>query len=165
VVEDDAQDGPDHVDAHRSPGYVVSAYTKRNAVVHTFYNTMSMLRTIEDLLGMNHLGMNDANSDPMSDVFMKDPDLTPYTAVLPGSLCEAPVDPALIPECHQSSIPRSRPLKSLHDGKWWANATRGFNFKHPDDLDSAAFNRVLWRGVMGEEKPYPVDRRIRADAE
>ena len=165
VVEDDAQDGPDHVDAHRSPGYVISAYTKRNSVVHTFYNTMNMLRTIEDLLGMNHLGMNDANSDPMSDVFSKDPDLAPYTAVLPGSLCELPVNPDLIPECHQAAIPRSRPLKSLHDGRWWANATRNFDFKRPDDLDSAAFNRILWRGVMGEEKPYPVDRRLSADSE
>jgi len=157
VVEDDAQDGPDHVDAHRSPGYVISAYTKRNAVVHTFYNTMNMLRTIEDLLGMDHLGMNDANSDPMIDVFNPEPDLTPYTAVLPGSLCQAPVDPALIPECKEAFIPRTRPVLSLHDGPWWANATRHFNFRRPDDLDSAAFNRVLWRGTMGE-KPYPGDR-------
>jgi DNA-binding beta-propeller fold protein YncE len=113
---------------------------------------------------MDHLGMNDANSDPMSDLFTKDPDLTPYAAVLPGSLCEPPVNLDLIPECHQTSIPRTSSLKSLHDGKWWANATRNFNFKRPDDLDSAAFNRVLWRGVMGE-KPYPVDRRSGADAE
>ena len=163
VVEDDAQDGPDHVDAHRSPGFVISAYTKRNAVVHTFYNTMSMLRTMEDLLGMNHLGMNDANSEPMSDVFMTRPDLTPYTAVLPGSLCQPPVASDLIPECKQASVPRTLPLKSLHDGTWWANATRNFNFKRPDDLDSAAFNRLLWRGVIGE-KPYPA-RRKKGDAD
>jgi YVTN family beta-propeller protein len=158
VVEDDAQDGPDHVDAHRSPGYVISAYTKRNTVIHTFYNTMNMLRTIEDLLGINHLGMNDANADPMTDVFSRDPDLSAYTAVLPGSLCQSPVDPALIPECQQASIPRTRTLTSLHDGHWWANATHNFNFKRPDDLDSAAFNRVLWRGIMGE-KPYPGDTK------
>ena len=163
VVEDDAQDGPDHVDAHRSPGYVISAYTKRNAVVHTFYNTMNMLRTIEDLLGMNHLGMNDANSDPMADVFTTEPDLTPYTAVLPGSLCQPPVDPDLIPECQQASVPRTRPLKSLHDGEWWANATRNFDFRHPDDLDPAVFNRLLWRGIMGD-RAYPTDRKETADA-
>jgi YVTN family beta-propeller protein len=157
VVEDDAQDGPDHVDAHRAPAYVISAYTKRHEVIHTFYNTMNVLRTIEDLLRMNHLGMNDANSDPMEDVFTTSPDLTSYTAVLPGSLCQPPVSPDLIPECRQASVPRTRSVKSLHDGSWWANATRTFDFRRPDDLDSAAFNRVLWRGIMGE-KPYP-DRR------
>jgi len=124
---------------------------------------MNMLRTIEDLLGMDHLGMNDANSDPMVDVFTPEPDLAPYAAVLPGSLCEQPVDPALIPECQQASIPRTPWLRSLHDGQWWANATRDFNFRHPDDLDSAAFNRVLWRGVMGE-KPYPGDSKKPSEA-
>lgn len=158
VVEDDAQDGPDHVDAHRSPAFVMSAYTRRHALVHRFYNTMNVLRTIEDLLGMNHLGMNDANSDPMSEAFTTKPDLTPYTAVLPGSLCQPPVASDLIPECQQASIPRTPSLKSLHDGKWWADATSTFSFRRPDDLDSAAFNRVLWRGVMGE-KPYPVRRK------
>jgi YVTN family beta-propeller protein len=155
VVEDDAQDGPDHVDAHRSPGYVISAYTQRNAVVHTFYNTINMLRTIEDLLGMNHLGMNDANADPMADVFTTKPNLAPYTAIIPGSLCAPPVDPALVPACQQASVPRTPAVPSLHDGTWWANATRNFNFKQPDAVDSAAFNRVLWRGVMGDDKPYP----------
>jgi len=90
VVENDAQDGPDHVDAHRSPGYVISAYTKRNSVVHTFYNTLNMIRTLEDLLGMNHLGMNDANSEPMADVFTTEPNLSPYTALLPGAYTPLP---------------------------------------------------------------------------
>jgi DNA-binding beta-propeller fold protein YncE len=133
---------------------VISAYTKRNAVVHTFYNTLNMFRTMEDLLGMNHLGMNDANSDPMSDLFTTKLDLTPYTAVLPGSLCQPPVGPDLIPECHQASVPRTPAVSSLHDGAWWAKATRDFNFRQPDAVDAAAFNRVLWRGTMGE-KPYP----------
>ncbi len=163
VVEDDAQDGPDHVDAHRSPAYAISAYTKRNAVVHTFYNTLNMIRTIEDMLGMKPLGMNDANSDPMSDVFTPTPDLTPYTAVLPGSLCEPPVNPDLIPECHQATVPRTPEVRSRHDGTWWAKATQDFNFKQPDALNSAAFNRVLWRGTVGD-KPYPT-RRSREDDE
>jgi DNA-binding beta-propeller fold protein YncE len=156
VVEDDAQDGPDHVDAHRSPGYVISAYTKRHAVVHKFYNTINMLRTIEDLLGMNHLGMNDANADPMSDVFDIHADLTPYEPVLPGSLCQPPVSPNLIPECNGSSVLRTRAMPSLHDGVWWAKATEQFNFKRPDALDAGAFNRLLWRGIKGEDQPYPV---------
>jgi YVTN family beta-propeller protein len=155
VVEDDAQDGPDHVDAHRSPGYVISAYTKRNAVVHKFYNTISMLRTIEDFLGMRHLAMNDANAEPMSDVFTAEVDLTPYTPVIPGSLCQAPVNPDLIPECSDASVLRTKAMPTLHDGAWWAKSTRQFNFKRPDGLDASAFNHLLWRGIKGESKPYP----------
>ena len=163
VVEDDAQDGPDHVDAHRAPAFAISAYTKRNTVIHTFYNTMNVLRTIEDLLGLNHLGMNDANSDPMADVFMTKPDLSSYTAILPGSLCTPPVHADLIPECQQASVPRTPAIQSLHDGAWWENATRNFNFRRPDALDTAVFNRLLWHGVMGD-KPYP-STRAHNDAE
>jgi DNA-binding beta-propeller fold protein YncE len=112
---------------------------------------------------MKSLGMFDANSDPMSDVFTSKPNLTPYTAVLPGILCAPPVNPDLIPECQLASVPRTKALPSLHDGTWWAKATRGFNFRQPDALDSAAFNRVLWHGTMGD-KPYPV-RRAREDDE
>jgi DNA-binding beta-propeller fold protein YncE len=155
VVEDDAQVGPDHVDAHRSPGYIISAYTKRHAVVHTFYNTIRMLRTIEDLLGMEHLGMNDANAEPMSDVFNTQPDLTPYIPVLPGSLCLAPVSPDLIPECKDSSVLRTQTVPSLHNGAWWAKAAKQFNFKRPDALNAAAFNHLLWPGIKGEGVPYP----------
>ena len=165
VVEDDAQDGPDHVDAHRSPAFVISAYTKRNTVVHTFYNTMNVLRTIEDLLGLNHLGMNDANSDPMADLFMTVPDLTPYAAVLPGSLCAPPVASDLVPECQRASVQRTPAVKSLHDGAWWAKATQDFDFRRPDAIDSAVFNRLLWRGVMGDDKPYPTARSHQDDEE
>lgn len=145
------------MDAHRSPAFVISAYTKRSTVVHKFYNTINMIRTIEDLLGMNYLGMNDANSDPMSDVFTTRANLTPYNMVVPGSLCAPPVDPGLVPECHEASVPRTPAVTSLHDGEWWANATKNFNFKEPDALDAAAFNRVLWEGMMGS-RPYPAGR-------
>jgi len=156
VVEDDAQDGPDHVDAHRSPGYVISAYTKRHAVVHTFYNTINMIRTIEDFLGMNYLGMNDANAVPMSEVFNTEADLTPYTPVVTGSLCQPPVDPKLIPECQDPTAAKTPAMPSLHDGAWWAKATKQYHFSRPDALDAAAFNRLLWLGVKGKNKPYPV---------
>jgi DNA-binding beta-propeller fold protein YncE len=104
-----------------------------------------MIRTIKDMLGMN----------PMSDVFTTTPDLTPYSAVLPGSLCEPPVNPELIPECGNATVQRTPEVRSLHDGNWWAKATHNFNFKQPDALNSAEFNRVLWHGIMGD-KPYPV---------
>ena len=157
VNEDDAQDGADHVDTHRSPVFVVSAYTKRGAVVHTNYNSTNVVRTIEDILGANYLGINDANVQPMSDVFTEQPNLQPYLAPIPGILCEPPVDPTLVPEC---SNPGDRPVtakvKSLHDGQWWAKATQGFDFRHPDLNNPQLFNRILWKGIMGDEKPYPV---------
>ena len=158
VLEDDAQDGPDHVDAHRSPAYVISAFTKRHALVRRFYNTLNVLRTVEDLIGLNHLGMNDANSDPMSEVFTRTPDFSPYSPVLPGILCRPPVDHQLIPECRDQSTEQTAALHPLHDGDWWAKATKGFDFRRPDSLDAAAFNRVLWHGVVGANRPYPARR-------
>jgi DNA-binding beta-propeller fold protein YncE len=161
VLEDDAQDGPDHVDAHRSPAYLISAYTKRNAVVHTYYTTVNMVRTIADILGLHHLSMNTANADPMSEVFALTPDLRPYDPVLPAALCASPVDPQLIPECADPKVLRSAFVKDLHDGAWWQAATSRFNFSKPDALDSVAFNRVLWKGIMGDQKPYPALRDAR----
>jgi hypothetical protein len=69
VLEDDAQDGPDHVDARRSTAYVIGPYVKHGAVVSTPYNTVSMLRTIEDVLGLEHLNLHDAGARPMTDLF------------------------------------------------------------------------------------------------
>ena len=156
VVEDDAQNGPDHVDAHRSTVFVASPYTNSGAVVHTMYNSTNVLRTIEDILGVNHLGLNDANAFPMSDVFIKEPNLQPYVAPIPGILCEPPVDPTLVPECKNPGNRRiTAGVKPLHDGAWWAQATKGFNFNHPDMINSDLFNRILWRGIMGDDKPYP----------
>ncbi len=156
VLEDDAQNGPDHVDAHRSTVFIASPYTKGQSVIHTNYNSTNVLRTIEDILGVNYLGLNDANALPMSDVFSREPNLQPYVAPIPGILCEPPVDPTLVPECKN---PAGRPItvavKPLHDGAWWAQATKGFNFSHPDMVDSDLFNRILWNGIMGNDKPYP----------
>ncbi len=157
VVEDDAQDGADHVDSHRSPVLVLSAYTKHGAVIHTNYNSTNVVRTIEDILGVNYLGLNDANARPMSDVFTQEPNLQPYLAPIPGILCQAPVDPTLVPECNDpGERPVTAAVRPLHDGTWWAKATQGFNFTGPDLNNAALFNRILWKGIMGDDKPYPV---------
>ena len=156
VVEDDAQNGPDHVDAHRSTAYVICPYTKSATVIHTNYNSTNVVRTIEDILGVHYLGLNDANARPMSDVFIKQPNLQPYVAPIPGILCQPPVDPNLVPECHNpGDRPVTAAVKPLHDGKWWAQATKGFNFNHPDLNNADLFNRILWKGIMGDDKPYP----------
>jgi YVTN family beta-propeller protein len=155
VIEDDAQDGPDHVDSHRSVAFVISAYTKRHAVVSTPYTTVSMLRTIEDLLGARPLGLNDANTGPMDDAFQASADLHPYDAVVPGNLCVPPVVPNLIPDCGNAKVARTEPLAERHSPAWWAAQTKGFDFRGPDRIDSAKFNRVLWRGQMGDASLPP----------
>src|SRR6266481_155798 len=82
IVEDDAQAGPDHVDSHRSVGLAISAYNRPGALIHKFHNTVSMIRTIEMLLGIPPMNQLDASAVPM-DIFQETPDLTPYKDVLP----------------------------------------------------------------------------------
>jgi len=158
VVEDDSQNGPDHVDAHRSLAYIISPYTKRGALISSNYNTVSLLRTMEDLLGVGYLGVNDANAEPMSDVFTQTPDFTPYSAIVPGSLCNLPEGSTLVPACNDPSVAKTTAIRSLHDGKWWAQKTKGFDFSVEDKLDPNAFNHILWTGIKGEQTPFPIAR-------
>ncbi|MBW4586754.1 beta-propeller fold lactonase family protein [Aetokthonos hydrillicola Thurmond2011] len=166
IIEDDSQNGPDHVDSHRSIGYVISPYTRRNSptVISTNYNTVSMLRTMEDLLGIGYLGITDANAEPMSDLFTQTPDTSPYTAIVPGNLCSLPQDPnrTLVPACNSASVPKTRAIALRHRGSWWADMTKNFNFKVEDKVDPDEFNEILWAGIKGDSVPYPKERS-RAD--
>ncbi len=159
ILEDDSQDGPDHVDAHRSVGFVISPYSYPG-VVHTEYNTTSMLHTMEDILGMDYLGLNDANALPMDDAFTTRPNFRPYEALVPGVLCHAPVAPDLVPACHDPSVRKTPAVPLLHDAGWWRTQLRRrkMRFDRPDENDAAGFNRLVWTGVMGANKPYPVRR-------
>ena len=160
IVEDDSQNGADHVDAHRSTAWVISPYVKSHSVINAFYSTINVDRTMEDLLGMDHLGFNDANAVSMDDVFTTQPNLQPYQTIIPGSLCKPPVDPTLVPACHDPSM-RNRitpAVAPLHDGQWWIDATKGLSFRHPDEIDADYYNHLLWKGTMGERVPYPTER-------
>lgn len=153
VIEDDAQNGPDHVDAHRSIAYVIGPYVKQGAVVSERYNTVSMLRTIEEVLGLLPLGLNDAVQPPMTEVFSTRQAEWNYSARVPGVLrgTQLPLPPAS-PDAKKASIaPR-------HDAVYWAEKTKGYDFSAEDKLDSAQFNLVLWNGLKGEDRPYPSDR-------
>jgi YVTN family beta-propeller protein len=156
VVEDDAQDGPDHVDARRSTGYVAGAYVKHNAVVSTHYATVNVLRTIEDLLGLEHLNLHDGGVKPMTDAFDTHQTSWTYSAV-PSFILRAettlPLPAATIAE---ASL---RPVRSSHSADWWAKAFAGFRFDREDMNPAQQFNRVLWQGLMGE-KPYPTVRSL-----
>jgi YVTN family beta-propeller protein len=149
MLEDDPQDGQDHVDAHRSIVHIISPYTRVHSLVHTTYTTVNALRTVEDLLGLPPLGMNDANSAPMSDVFAMQPNLQAYSAIIPGSLCAPPVAPNLVPGCNDPAARRTRRVVQLHDGAWWAKMTAQMDFHEPDHLDAARYNALLEYGITG----------------
>jgi DNA-binding beta-propeller fold protein YncE len=136
VLEDDAQNGPDHVDSHRSPLLVISAYN-RPRVWHRFANTTDVLKTIEEILTLQSLSQFDAFGRPLRGVFAAIPDLAPYTALKPEqSLTER--NPAAGPGVRESEA---------------------LDFRLEDMADDDAFNRALWLAVKGTKVPYP-GRRV-----
>jgi YVTN family beta-propeller protein len=149
MLEDDPQDGQDHVEAHRSIIHIISAYTKTGFVDHTTYNTPSAVRTVTDLLGLKHLGFQDANAQPIATAFNLQPTHKPYTAIIPGSLCQKPVATDLVPACKSPTARRTRAVAQLHGGDWWAAATVGLNFREPDHLPAQAYNQLLEYGITG----------------
>ncbi len=149
MLEDDPQDGQDHVEAHRSIIHIISPYVKASSLDHTTYTTLNSLRTVEDLLGLAPLGINDDNAAPMSDVFTNSPNLQTYTAIIPGSLCQPPVHPDLVPACNGGNHRKSRAVPQRHDGRWWSKMTSGMDFHEPDHLDSAYYNALLEYGITG----------------
>ena len=146
VIEDDAQNGADHVDAHRSMAFVAGPYVKQHAVVSAHHTTVDMVRTIEDVLGLPPMGLNDALAAPMSDVFDTAQARWNYTAAVPNVLrsTKLPLPPATSAE---------RVIQPRRTAAWWATAMAGQNFAEEDRLDTAAFNRALWRGLKGEKLP------------
>ena len=134
VLEDDAQDGPDHVDSHRSPAFVISTFVKRHLVDSTMYNTTSMLRTMEFLLGLRPMTHFDAGARPMTSVFQRTPDTTPYTAEKPR-------------------IPLDQRNPATGPG---ARASARMDFDEADDIDDDQLNNVLWLAIRGTPPPPPM---------
>ncbi|MFM0132340.1 bifunctional YncE family protein/alkaline phosphatase family protein [Paraburkholderia sediminicola] len=163
VVEDDSQAGSDHVDSHRSPAYVVGAYVKKHAVVSTAYSQVNALRTMEDLLGTQHIDLNTAYARPMSDLFdTKSDGSWTYTAVASTILKNTNVG-NVASGTDGNQFAQGEDIHPLHDATYWANATKGFDFSKEDRIPPELFNRVQWKGVMGD-KPYPVPHSIYSKA-
>ena len=133
VVEDDAQSGADHVDAHRTIAYAISPYTRHATVDSTLYSTSSMLRTMELILGMQPMSQFDAAAMPMFASFNATPDLTPYTALTPS------VD---LNERNQKNA-------------WGQDLSAAMNFKKEDAADDLLLNEIVWRSVRGAHSPAP----------
>jgi DNA-binding beta-propeller fold protein YncE len=154
VIEDDSQDGPDHVDSHRTTAYIVGPYVKKQAVVSTHYTSVNWLRTMEDVLGLQHLNLNTAYQPPMSDVFDTGSDGTwSFTAEASTILKTTTLASADIggEPLRFAAGPTIRPR---HDAAYWAAKTKGFDFSAADRAPAAQYNRVLWEGLM-PGKPYP----------
>jgi DNA-binding beta-propeller fold protein YncE len=138
VLEDDAQDGADHVDSHRSLAYVISPYAKHHAVDNTFYNTTSVLRTIELILGLKPMTMFDAAAHPMSNAFADTPDMSAYTNEPPRVALDV-------------KNPMTGPL---------AERSNKLDFSESDRADARELNDILWLAVRGTPPPAPVRSRF-----
>ncbi len=152
IVEDDAQNGADHIDAHRSIAYVVGPYVKHGALVSKPYTTMSMLRTIEEVLGLPPLGLNDGLAEPMTDVFDANAARWSYRAKLPEILKTTKLP---LGEVKQAALDGSAGCFTApsRDSAYWQEAMAGQNFNEEDRLDVAAFNTALWRGLKDGPEP------------
>jgi YVTN family beta-propeller protein len=137
ILEDDAQNGPDHIDAHRSPAFVVGPYVKHNAVVHTMYSTSGFLRTMELILGLPPMSQYDAGAMPLYECFTSKADITPY------KLKPAEVDLERRNIADNESSKRSEL----------------FNFAKEDAVPDLDLNEVVWKSVKGEHSVMPAPKR------
>jgi len=133
VIEDDAQNGPDHVDAHRTVGLVISPYCKRGIVDSTLYTTASMIRTMELILGLPPLTQYDAGATPMFNCFRKSAKITPYRAL----------------------TPRVDLFARNTDKSPGARQSARMNFRDYDLAPEDELNRILWQVAKGPDVPYP----------
>ena len=157
-VEDDAQNGPDHVDAHRSVALIAGAYVKQGAVISAHYTTVNVLRTIEDILGMKPMGINDDVAEPMADVFTTEYSPWTYTAVVPQILCGTQLPVCKTGSGAAAAGAKSAYAKPRHDAAYWAAKTKGMDFTVEDKIDSSKFNLIIWEGLVGKDAPYPSER-------
>jgi DNA-binding beta-propeller fold protein YncE len=133
VVEDDAQNGSDHVDAHRTIAFAISPYIKRHSVDSTMYSTSSMLRTIELCLGLEPMSQFDASARPMSNCFTDQPDLTPF-----------------------NHHPATADLDAKNVASaWGAKESMELDLEIEDRADDLVFNEIIWKAVKGADSIMP----------
>lgn len=137
IVEDDAQNGSDHVDAHRTTAYVAGGFVKRGFVDHTPYSTSSMLRTIELILGLPPMSQYDASATPMFRSFSKTADISPFTHIVPT---------VNLFEKNTKETASSR-------------LSEKFDFSKEDSAPDLELNQVIWKAVRGEDSDMPAPRR------
>jgi YVTN family beta-propeller protein len=140
VVEDDPQDGFDHVDGHRTVGLVISPYTRRARVDHTQYTQVGMVKTIELTLGLPPMNQLDLAATPLRACFQAEADLKPFDA-RPNRIALDEMNP---------------PVQKLRgQQRYWAEKSLALDLEHADQADEETLNRILWHSVKGYETPYP----------
>ena len=146
VIEDDTQNGVDHVDGHRNPTFVVSPYAKRGSVDSSYYSQLNVVRTIEQILGLPPMNQQDLTAEPMYDAFTDQADLTPYR-----------VRPNKIP------LTTTNPTPSASAGpveKAWAAWSAKQDFHSEDMVDMGQLNRDIWYASSHFATPYPGDKTV-----
>src|SRR5208282_568135 len=141
VVEDDPQNGFDHIDAHRTLAQVISPYSRLHRVDSTNYNQTSMVRTIEQMLGLAPMNQIDAAATPMTSCFSIDPDLVPYVAVKNN----IPLD---------RLNPKVSAINDIHQ-RHWAEVSLKLPLANVDEADEDTLNRILWHARRGRDNTYP----------
>ena len=137
IVEDDAQDGPDHVDAHRSTAYVAGGFVKRNFVDHTMYSTSSLLRTMELILGLAPMSQYDAAANSMWRCFMTTSDKTGYVL-----------------KPNRVSLDEKNVGENVYQG-----LSETFDFTKEDRVPDRIFTEVIWKAVRGLDAVVPAPKR------
>jgi hypothetical protein len=166
IIEDDSQDGADHVNSHRSTTYFVGPYVKQHAVVSTPYSQPNILRTIEDILGTEHVNLNTYYALPMTDAFdvpsddngrgrdrdrNRDRDKAKWTFQAVASTMLKQTTLGLDPTKTQFAAGPN--LKPTHDAQYWAAKTKGFDFSEEDRVPRDLYNKILWEGIKGTPAP------------
>jgi hypothetical protein len=147
VIEDDAQSGADHVDAHRTIGFVISPWITAHSVDHRFYNTDSVLKTMELILGLDPLSQYDAVADPIMDWDRAPANDAAYDAIAPPA--------ALFSELN----PEPADLSAADPRREMAVKSEGMDFAHPDAAPALELDRIVWQTVKGPHSAMPMMRR------
>jgi len=147
VIEDDAQNGPDHVDCHRTTAFVISPWIKRGTVDHRFTNTDTLLKTMELLMGLQPMSQYDALAYPILDWDTAPNNSEPYVAQLPAREIIAQINPII--RKTQAQAPAGIDLAALSDQ---------MDFTHADAAPADLLNQIIWKSVKGGESNMPAPR-------
>ena len=172
IEEDDAQTGVDHVDGHRSPGYIVSPYVRQDGFVDShYYSQVNLTRTIEQILGLTPMNQNDLVASPMKTVFVDDPPAgnflpwkhVPNGIALTTGVNQTPTQPIPSAIAAAQKIPAMSPaVKALRAG-WMKKKTEIFagKYQKPDSEDPSTVNHLDWYEATGYTRPYPGEKTVR----
>jgi hypothetical protein len=139
---------------------IAGPYVKQRAVISRRFNTVTLLRTMEEVLGIKPLGLNDALQPPMAEVFSTQQAGWTYKARVPSSLRSTKL-PLPAESADDKAHTTKADLLPIHNAAYWAEKTKGFDFSTEDKLDSDSFNLILWNGLKAESTPYPSERNGR----